>query len=136
MKDFPNPHCWMNHRVSYGETDTMGVLYYAEYLHIFERARSEFIRNYGMSYAEVEKRGIYLPVRNAQCRYRTPARYDYLLHVRVGLSKWGRASVQFIYDIWHDDKSILIAEGMTEHAIVNEEGKPCAVPLWLRTLWQ
>ena len=52
---FPTPDIWMPHRVSYGETDTMGVLYYAEYLHLFERARSEYIRRCGMSYAEVEK---------------------------------------------------------------------------------
>ena len=38
---FPIPHVWMPHRVSYGETDTMGVLYYAEYLHLFERARGD-----------------------------------------------------------------------------------------------
>lgn len=51
----------MPHRVSYGETDTMGVLYYAEYLHLFERARSAYIRSCGMSYADVEKKGIILP---------------------------------------------------------------------------
>ena len=43
----------------------MGVLYYAEYLHLFERARSAFIRQCGMSYADVEKKGIILPVREA-----------------------------------------------------------------------
>lgn len=73
MHDFPTPETWFPHRVSYGETDCMGVLYYAEYLHIFERARSAFIRERGMSYADVEKRGIILPVREAQCRYRSPA---------------------------------------------------------------
>ena len=74
--EFPTPAIWFSHRVSYGETDTMGVLYYAEYLHIFERARSEYIRALGMSYADVERRGVYLPVREAECRYRSPAHYD------------------------------------------------------------
>ena len=54
--EFPTPAIWFSHRVSYGETDTMGVLYYAEYLHIFERARSEYIRALGMSYADVERK--------------------------------------------------------------------------------
>ena len=76
MHDFPTPDVWLAHRVSYGETDTMGYLYYAEYLHLFERSRSEYIREMGMSYAEVERLGIMLPVREAQCRYRRPARYD------------------------------------------------------------
>jgi hypothetical protein len=59
---------WFSHRVSYGETDSMGVLYYAEYLHIFERARNQFIRDRGLSYAMVEERGLFLPVREARCR--------------------------------------------------------------------
>ena len=124
----------MPHRVSYGETDTMGVLYYAEYLHLFERARGEYIRRCGMSYAEVEKRGLILPVREAQCRYRSPAHYDDLLLVRTGISEWTRASMRFVYEIWNEDKTRLLATGMTQHALVNKEGRPIAVPDWFRNL--
>ena len=56
--NFPEPSVWMRHRISYGETDAMGVLYYAEYLHIFERARSTYSRACGCSYDEIEKGGI------------------------------------------------------------------------------
>ncbi len=136
MKDFPKPTCWFSHRVSYGETDCMQVLYYAEYLHIFERARSEFIRAQGMSYSQVEEKGIFLPVREAKCRYRAPARYDDLLHIHAAITRFGRASLDFIYEIWNEDKSKLLAEGMTEHAVVNANGKPCALPIWLKELWQ
>ena len=124
----------MPHRVSYGETDTMGVLYYAEYLHLFERARGEYIRRCGMSYAEVEKRGLILPVREAQCRYRSPAHYDDLLLVRTGISEWTRASMRFVYEIWNEDKTRLLATGMTQHALVNKEGRPVAVPDWFKSL--
>lgn len=134
MHDFPNPDTWLAHRVSYGETDTMGVLYYAEYLHLFERSRSEFIRQRGLSYADVEKRGIYLPVREAQCRYRASARYDDLVWVRAGIIEWGRASLRFVYEIWREDKGALLATGMTQHAVVTDEGRPTAVPAWLREL--
>ncbi len=136
MKDFPKPDCWLAHRISYGETDCMQVLYYAEYLHLFERSRSEFIRSRGMSYTEVEKKGIYLPVREAQCRYRAPAKYDDLIHIHVAIVRWGRASIDFVYEIWNEDKSKLLAEGSTTHAVVNETGKPCATPAWLKELWQ
>lgn len=112
----------------------MGVLYYAEYLHLFERARGEYIRNCGMSYAEVEKKGIILPVREAQCRYRSPAHYDDLLLVRTGISEWARASLRFVYEIWSEDKARLLATGMTQHALVNKEGRPVAVPDWFRNL--
>ncbi len=135
MKNFPSPHTWLAHRVSYGETDTMGVLYYAEYLHLFERSRSEFIREQGMSYNEVEARGIFLPVREAKCRYRSSARYDDLVWICVGIAKWGRASIDFVYEIYNEDKSIILAEGMTQHAVVGRDGRPCAVPVWLKELW-
>ena len=87
-----------------------------------------------MSYAEVERRGIILPVREAQCRYRSPARYDDLLYVRAAISQWGRASLHFVYEIWNEDKTRLLAQGMTQHAMVNQQGKPVPVPDWFRRL--
>lgn len=128
------PACdiWYAHRVSYGETDTMGVLYYAEYMHIFERARSELIRSRAMSYRLVEERGIYLPVREARCRYRAPARYDDLTHVHAWISDWGRASVTFAYEFFSENRKILLAEGMTQHACVGRDGRPVPVPGWLK----
>lgn len=70
MHDFPTPDVWLATASPMEKPDTMGYLYYAEYLHLFERSRSEYIREMGMSYAEVERLGIMLPVREAQCRYR------------------------------------------------------------------
>lgn len=127
---------WHAHRVSYGETDTMGVLYYAEYMHVFERARSSFIRSHGMSYKVVEERGIYLPVREAYCRYRSPARYDDLTWVRAWISGWGRASVTFSYEFFAEDKKALLATGMTQHAVVDPNGRPVPVPEWLKEALQ
>jgi acyl-CoA thioester hydrolase len=132
---FPTPETLLAHRISYGETDTMGVLYYAEYLHLFERGRSEFIRDRGMSYATVEERGIMLPVREAQCRYRAPARYDDLVFVRVGIAEWGKASITFTYEILNESKDKVLATGMTQHACVNNTGRPVAVPDWLKSLF-
>ncbi|WP_432736851.1 acyl-CoA thioesterase [Maridesulfovibrio sp. FT414] len=133
--EFPTPHSWLTHSVSYGETDAMGVVYYAEYLHFFERSRSLFIRERGMSYAEVEARGIFLPVREASCRYRLPAQYDDQLNIQVGISEWKRASIKFIYNIFKDDRSTLVATGFTEHACVNKDGRPVRVPDWLREIF-
>jgi acyl-CoA thioester hydrolase len=134
-KVFPEPDAWLEHRVSYGETDAMGVLYYAEYLHIFERSRSLFIRQRGMSYNEVETRGILLPVREAWCRYRSFARYDDELQVHCGISHWNRASVRFVYEVKDAARERLLAQGSTEHACVNPQGKPVAVPDWLKSLF-
>lgn len=134
MHDFPSSGAWLAHRVSYGETDAMGIVYYAEYFHFFERARNTYIRSHGMSYTEVEARGILLPVREAQCRYRTPVRFDETIWVHAAISSWGRASLKFVYEIFSEDKKTLLATGMTQHAVVNREGRPVALPEWLRAL--
>lgn len=136
LPDFPEYDSWYSHYISYGETDAMGVLYHAEYLHLFERARSQFIRETGLSYRETEERGIMLPVREAQCRYRTPARYDDHIFVRAGIIKWGRASIDFVYEIWNEDKTVLHATGMTNHACTNPDGKPVRIPDWLRNIFK
>lgn len=132
MGDEQTVGTWMQHRVSYGETDTMGVLYYAEYLHIFERSRNSLIRAYGFSYTEVEKRGLFLPVREASCRYRSPARYDDLLNLHVTVAQWRRASLLFNYTVYDESREKLLAEGSTWHACVDGDGKPIRVPDWFR----
>lgn len=131
---FPTPSICFAHRISYGETDTMGIVYYAEYFHIFERARDAYIRLSGMSYRAVEERGIYLPVREAQCRYRSPARFDDLILCRVGISKWGRASLSFVYEITFEDRSGVLVSGMTQHASTDGNGKPVPMPGWLKNI--
>ena len=102
-----------------------------EDMSIFKR----FIRDRGMSYAEVEERGIYLPVREAACRYRTPARFDDELWVRCGVSEWRRASLLFAYEVYKADRTEIVATGMTEHACVNKDGRPVRVPDWLKGLF-
>lgn len=132
---FPEPSCWLAHRVSYGETDAMGVVYYANYLHLFERGRGELIRGLGFSYATVEERGIFLPVREANCRYLAPARYDEIIHIHTGLAAQSRASLTFVYEITNSDQSAVLTRGSTQHAVVNATGKPVRVPEWLQALF-
>ena len=133
--EFPEPACWLAHRVSYGETDAMGVVYYANYLHLFERGRSELIRGLGFSYSVVEERGIFLPVREATCRYLAPARYDEIIHIRTGLAGQSRASLNFIYEITSADKSQILTRGTIQHAVVNAQGRPVRIPDWLSALF-
>ena len=132
---FPKPSCWHTHRVSYGETDAMGVVYYANYLHLFERGRSELIRNLGLSYSVVEERGIFLPVREASCRYLAPARYDDVIHIRTGLAGQSRASLNFVYEITDEKREHVLTRGTTQHAVVNAQGRPVRVPDWLSALF-
>ena len=80
----------------------------------------------------VEFAGYMLPVREVECRYRSPARYDDLVQIRARIVEWRRASVRFRYEIYNEDRSRLLCEGMTLHAVVNREGRPVAVPEWMK----
>ena len=123
---------WLPHYVSYGETDAMGVVYYAEYIHFFERARGAICREAGIGYGKIEEAGFMLPVREVECRYRSPAHYDDRVQIRARIVEWRRASVRFRYEIWNEDRTKLLCEGMTLHAVVNREGRPVAVPEWIK----
>ena len=123
---------WLPHYVSYGETDAMGVVYYAEYIHYFERARGAMCREAGLGYGKIEESGFMLPVREVECRYRCPAHYDELLQIHARIVEWRRASVRFQYEIYNEDRTKVLCEGMPLHAVVNREGRPVAVPAWIR----
>ena len=135
-EDFPSPDARLRLTVSYGETDRMVYAYYGHYPHWFERGRGHFIRERGMSYAEVEARGVWLPVRDLAVRYLRPAHYDDEVVVRTAVSAWGRASISFAYQLYgppHD--GTLLAAGETLHACTTPGGRPTAVPDWLRALF-
>ncbi len=123
-----NDWFWLPHRVSYQETDAMGVVYYANYLHWFEMGRTEYIRARGIDYRSLEQRGLFLPVREARCRYLKPARYDDIVYIGSRVEKLGKASVTFGYEIRNEEKECLLATGFTQLAAVDKNGKPDRLP--------
>jgi acyl-CoA thioester hydrolase len=119
-------------RVIYGDTDQMGVVYYANYLRYFEAARGAFVRGCGISYADLERQGLAWPVIEAHVRYHRPARYDDLLVVELVLDKIRGASLRFTYTVRRGAE--LIAEGATEHACVGADGRAVRLPADVRAL--
>lgn len=115
-------------RVIYGDTDQMGVVYYANYFRYFEFARGEFFRERGGDYTVLEQAGYFLPVVDARCAYRGSARYEDLLCIRIWVSHRGRASFSFDYEIRRDGEDTVLAQGKTVHALINREGKPQRLP--------
>ena len=114
-------------RVIYGDTDQMGVVYYANYLRYFEAGRNELLRARGARYRDLERsHQLYLPVVDAQVSYKSPARYDDLLSVSTGLGKVGRASVRFVYEV--KCEGTLIATGQTTHACIDGQGQVRPLP--------
>ena len=114
-------------RVIYGDTDQMGVVYYANYLRFFEAARNEFIRAKGLRYRDFEADyGLLLPVVEAAVRYKQPARYDDLVTVEISLTEARRASARFDYRLLRSEE--LLATGHTVHACVDREGRVQRMP--------
>ena len=125
------------YRVIYGDTDKMGVVYYANYLRWFERGRCEFLRQSGTPYGEIEARGIHFPVVEAHCHYAKPARFDDLVLIETRLNLLSRATLIFGYRILREGESQLLAAGSTKHACVDGAGKVIRIPIDLvRTLEQ
>lgn len=127
----PRPTAHVVHartRVIYGDTDQMGVVYYANYLRYFELSRSEFFRSLGGSYVALEREGFGLPVVEAQARYRAPAKYDDVLLIEVRLAELRRASLRFEYVVRREGDAAALAEGHTVHACVGPGGKPAGLP--------
>lgn len=115
------------YRVIYGDTDQMGVLYYGNYLRLFEVGRGEYMRRRGLPYLEVEARGFVLPVTEARCRYLKSARYDDLVAVETRVTRAKGARVVFAYAL-RNEAGELLAEGMTEHAALGPAGRPSRLP--------
>jgi acyl-CoA thioester hydrolase len=114
-------------RISYADTDQMGVAYYARYMEFFERGRTELLREMGYAYSEMEKEGVYLPVIEAHCKYMKSARYDDLITVKSILEK-PSARIKIDYEITNDSGNELLAKGYTIHSFVTSHGKPTRPP--------
>ncbi len=121
-------------RVSYAETDKMGVVYYGNYLRWFEVARAEYLRVRGKSYRELEGEGLHLPVIEAYSRYREPARYDDELQVAALPLEAGPVRLRFGYRVLRLSDQVLLAEGYTVHACTGPSGRPRRFPPELKAL--
>jgi acyl-CoA thioester hydrolase len=120
-------------RVRYAETDQMGVVYYANYLVWFELGRVEFMRSLGFDYKSMEmEEGCLLPVIEATCRYKSPARYDDVLQIEAGPVLLRRSVLKFAYRIFRaataDEEGMLLAEGETVHVVCNASMQKCQMP--------
>jgi acyl-CoA thioester hydrolase len=121
-------------RVRYAETDKMGVVYHANYFMWFEIGRCELLRKMGRSYRDLEATGIGLPVIEAHCEYRSPARYDDELEVRTTGRMLSPARLEFSYEIRRPSDGTVNAVGRTVHAAVDTAGRPCRLPDYVQEL--
>ena len=116
-------------RVRYAETDQMGIVYYANYLVWFEIGRTDYCRQLGFAYREMEEQnGLYIMVAEARCRYKAPARYDDEILVRTCLRDVRKRVIVFGYEVYRLPDEEMLAEGETVHVITDRDGHPRALP--------
>ena len=112
----------------YAETDKMGVVYHANYFGWFEVGRADLLRHAGWTYREMESEGFSLPVIEAHCDYKQPARYDDELEVRVEAALASPARVEFTYEVVRPSDAQTLVTGRTIHAAVDRDGRPRRLP--------
>ena len=115
-------------RVYYEDTDAGGIVFYANYLKFFERARTEWLRACGVDQRKLaEESGALFVVRSTALDYLAPARLDDMLRIVSRIERLGRASVDFAQEAWRDDT--LLATGTIRVGCVDSKSmKPAAIP--------
>lgn len=119
-------------RVRYADTDQMGYVYHARYLEYLEVGRTDLVRHLGLPYAEVEERGILMPVIDISIKYKQPAYYDNLLRVRTTVPEMPRASFPFEYEVFNEKDQLVLTAELRLAFIDKERNRPVRVPEFIR----
>lgn len=115
-------------RVRYCETDRMAIAHHGSYVAWFEEARTEWMRQRGRSYRQLEDDGNLLQVVDLQCRYHKPVDYDEVVAIRVRVAEAGRATVTLAYEARRESDGAVCASGSTKLACVGRDGKLRRLP--------
>jgi acyl-CoA thioester hydrolase len=116
-------------RVRYAETDQMGIVYYSNYFIWFEIGRVELLRQLGFDYKRMElEDNCFIPVVEANCRYKAPARYDEDLIVQTEAASMRGYILKFRYRLLRAADRQLLAEGETTHVVTDQEMKKKDLP--------
>lgn len=122
-------------RIYYEDTDTAGIVYYANYLRFLERGRTEFLRELGFEQSVLAGRRVAFAVRSVQAEYLKPARLDDLLQVETRIGSLGRAQLSFDQAITRGQDRLLDAK-IRVACIDPVSGKPIALPPEVRASLQ
>ncbi|VFB05441.1 acyl-CoA thioesterase YbgC [Chryseobacterium taihuense] len=121
-------------RVRYAETDPMKYVYYGNYATYFELGRVELFRSIGISYDEIEKQGIWLPVSDYKIKYLKPALYDQKLEIHTYLKKIPGVRIEFEYEIYNEEKIKITEASTTLFFLKAENSKIITCPDFLMKL--
>ena len=118
-------------RVEYHHTDQMGIVHHSNYVKFFEVARTEWLRSAGLTYAEMERRGVMMPIVEVNVKYRQPAYYDELITVKAIVEDMPMARMVFKYEIRGEDGRDIASGSTTLGFIDSVTRRPQRAPKWL-----
>ena len=118
-------------RVEYHHTDQMGIVHHSNYIKFFEAARTEWLRAAGLTYAEMERRGVMMPIVDVQIRYRQPSYYDEMLSIMTYVDELPMARMTFRYEIRGEDGRDIASGTTTLGFIDSVTRRPQRAPEWL-----
>jgi acyl-CoA thioester hydrolase len=125
---------FIEYRIPFGDTDQMGVVYYANYFRYFEMLRNELIRSSGKSYKQIEEENLMFPVLEAYCNYIYPAKYDDIIQVYGKLEEIEANRFKIIYKTYEKSSKKILVEGFTWHICISKDGKPRKLPEYIKSL--
>ena len=117
-------------RVRYKDTDQMGIMHHSNYIVMYEQARTEWLRDMGLTYAEIERRGIMSPIIEVQSRYLAPAYYDDILTVRVFLDEMPMVKLVIRSEVYNSKGDLINRGSVTLGFMSAATRRPCRAPEW------
>ena len=110
--------------INYYETDKMQVVHHSNYIRYLEECRMDFLRQIGLDYIEIEKKGIMIPVLSVECDYKSPARFGDTVCIIPKIEKFHGVKFDVSYRIYSEDFSVLHNEAASSHCFVDFDFKP------------
>ena len=113
-------------KIYYEDTDAGGIVYYANYLKYFERARTEWIYSFGFDHQKLNKINTFIVVRYCHVDYKKPVRFEDVIEIMSEISKISPVRINLIQSAKVSSETRVEAE--VELAIVDSDGKPKKMP--------
>lgn len=117
-------------RVWYVDTDQMGIVHHSNYVRYYEAARSDLMRDLGLSYAEMERRGVMMPILEVHSYYKASALYDELISVEISVEVLPKARITFHYRIFNESGKLLNTGSTVLGFMHSESRRPTRAPEW------
>lgn len=114
-------------KVNYYETDAMQIVHHSNYIRFLEEARIYFMDEIGLPYKKVEEEGVLIPVIGVNCTYKTPAKFDDILDIKVKIKEYTGVKMIISYEIVNSNTKKDIFLGETKHCFVNKDMKPISL---------